>query len=81
MEKDLLDISGEDEDNWLLKNTPNRGVTSFAGGSSRRETSYFDCSPLEIPRSRRAVPPRPPFSPIGKRFDFSSGKLISHFLK
>lgn len=69
MENDLLDISGEDEDNWLL----NRGVTSFAGGSSRRETSCFDCSPLEIPRSSRAVPPRPPrppFSPIGKRFDF-----------
>uniref|UniRef100_A0A1J3HU44 Uncharacterized protein n=5 Tax=Noccaea caerulescens TaxID=107243 RepID=A0A1J3HU44_NOCCA len=66
MEKDLLDISGEDEDNWLLKNTPNRGVTSFSGGSSRRERSYFDCSPLEIPRSSRAVPPRPPFSPIGR---------------
>ncbi|KFK27546.1 hypothetical protein AALP_AA8G397700 [Arabis alpina] len=55
MEKDLLDISGEDEDNWLLKSTSKKGVT-FAG----REMSYMDCLPLQIPKSNR-----PPFSPIG----------------
>lgn len=69
MEKDLLDISGEDESNWLLKDTPLKGVTSsFAVGG--REKSYLDCSPLQIPRSSRALPPppRPPFSSIGNRF-------------
>lgn len=64
MEKDLLDISGEDESNWLMRDTPVKGVASFSGG---REKSYLDCSPLQIPRSSRAVPPRPPFSSIGKR--------------
>lgn len=70
MDKDLLDISGEDEDYWLLRNTPKKGVTSFAGGNTGREMSYLDCSPLQIPRSNRAVPTRPPFSPIGKRFEY-----------
>ncbi|CAG7910571.1 unnamed protein product [Brassica rapa] len=63
MEKDLLDISGEDESNWLMRDTPVKGVASFSGG---REKSYLDCSPLQIPRSSRAVPPRPPFSSIGR---------------
>ncbi|CAH2069362.1 unnamed protein product [Thlaspi arvense] len=66
MEKDLLDISGEDEDHWLLKNTPKKGVTSFAGGNSGQGKSYFDCSPLQIPRSNRTVPTRLPFSSIGR---------------
>ncbi|CAH8323452.1 unnamed protein product [Eruca vesicaria subsp. sativa] len=58
MEKDLLDISGEDESNWLLRDTPVKGVVT---------SSRFDCSPLQIPRSTRAaVPPRPPFSSIGR---------------
>lgn len=71
MEKDLLDISGEDdEDYWLLKNTPKKGVSSFSGGISAREKSYLNCSPLQIPRSSRIVPTRPPFSPIGKCFHF-----------
>ncbi|VVB16678.1 unnamed protein product [Arabis nemorensis] len=65
MEKDLLDISGEDEDYWLLKSTPKKGVMPFAGGNSGREMSYMDCSPLQIPRSSRNVCTRPPFSPIG----------------
>lgn len=65
MDKDLLDISGEDdEDNWLLKNTPKKT-------NSSRGKSYLKCSPLQIPRSSRIVPTRPPFSPIGKRFNFS----------
>ncbi|KAG7538640.1 hypothetical protein ISN44_As13g023820 [Arabidopsis suecica] len=60
MDKDLLDISGEDdEDNWLLKNTPKKVI-------SGREKSYLNCSPLQIPRSSRIVPTRPPFSPIGR---------------
>ncbi|CAH8280313.1 unnamed protein product [Arabidopsis lyrata] len=60
MDKDLLDISGEDdEDNWLLKNTPKKV-------HSGREKSYLNCSPLQIPRSSRIVPTRPPFSPIGR---------------
>ncbi|KAL0735212.1 hypothetical protein Bca4012_011422 [Brassica carinata] len=63
MEKDLLDISGEDEANWLLRDTPVKGAASFSGG---REKSYLDCSPLQIPRSSRAVPPRHPFSSIGR---------------
>ncbi|KAF8102386.1 hypothetical protein N665_0198s0092 [Sinapis alba] len=63
MEKDLLDISGEDESNWLLRDTPVKGVASFSGG---REKSYLDCSPLQIPKSSRALPPRPPFSSIGR---------------
>ncbi|KAL0750859.1 hypothetical protein Bca101_032862 [Brassica carinata] len=63
MEKDLLDISGEDESNWLMRDTPVKGVASFSGG---REKSYLDCSPLQIPISSRAVPPRPPFSSIGR---------------
>ncbi|XP_013606312.1 PREDICTED: uncharacterized protein LOC106313117 isoform X2 [Brassica oleracea var. oleracea] len=63
MEKDLLDISGEDESNWLMRDTPFKGVASFSGG---REKSYLDCSPLQIPISSRAVPPRPPFSSIGR---------------
>jgi hypothetical protein len=60
MDKDLLDISGEDdEDNWLLKNTPKKT-------NSSRGKSYLKCSPLQIPRSSRIVPTRPPFSPIGR---------------
>ncbi|CAN8301156.1 unnamed protein product [Cochlearia groenlandica] len=69
MEKDLLDISGEDaEDYWLLKNTPNKEVKpSFSGGKSGKGKSYFDSSPLQIPRSNRNVSAaRPPFSPIGR---------------
>ncbi|ESQ42327.1 hypothetical protein EUTSA_v10012478mg [Eutrema salsugineum] len=66
MEKDILDISGEEEDYWLLKNTPMKCVTSFAGGNSGREKSYFDCSPLQIPRSNCTVPTRSPFSSIGR---------------
>ncbi|XP_010443806.1 PREDICTED: uncharacterized protein LOC104726612 [Camelina sativa] len=60
MDKDLLDISGgDDEDYWLLNNTPKKV-------NSSREKSYLNCSPLQIPRSSRIVPTRPPFSPIGR---------------
>ncbi|EOA12460.1 hypothetical protein CARUB_v10025762mg [Capsella rubella] len=60
MDKDLLDISGgDDEDNWLLNNTPKKV-------NSSRGKSYLNCSPLQIPRSSRIVPTRPPFSPIGR---------------
>ncbi|XP_010483658.1 PREDICTED: uncharacterized protein LOC104762128 [Camelina sativa] len=60
MDKDLLDISGgDDEDYWLLNNTPRKV-------NSSREKSYLNCSPLQIPKSSRIVPTRPPFSPIGR---------------
>ncbi|XP_010535574.1 PREDICTED: uncharacterized protein LOC104810833 isoform X2 [Tarenaya hassleriana] len=67
LESDLLDIAGgADDDAWLLQNLPSEGVSVLSNTSAASKNGYFNCSPLQIPRSNRALHVRLPLSPIGE---------------